>query len=76
MGSVPKRTIAGSRVEWARSYPEDSVAGLAALRPLGGATTITLVTCGGRFDARTRTYEDRHVVRATLVGQRAWEAPQ
>ena len=64
------------RVEWARIYPEDSIAGLAALRPLGGATTITLVTCGGRFDARTRSYEDRHVVRASLVGRRAWEAPR
>ena len=64
------------RVEWARSYPEDSVAGLAALRPLGGQPMITLVTCGGRFDARTRTYEDRYVVRAKLVAQRPWEAPR
>ena len=55
------------KVEWVRSYPAASLAGLAALRPSSGATTITLVTCSGRFDLATRSYEDRQVVRAVLV---------
>ncbi|MBA2447494.1 MAG: class F sortase [Chloroflexi bacterium] len=54
-------------VEWVRSYPAASLAGLAALRPSSGATTLTLVTCSGRFDLATRSYEDRQVVRAVLV---------
>jgi Sortase domain len=57
-------------VEWARDYSAESLEGLRELRPRRGPTTLTLVTCSGRFDVATRTYEDRRVVRATLVGQR------
>jgi len=62
------------RVEWAKSFAEDAADGLAALSPSSVGTTLTLITCTGRFDARTRAYEDRHVVRATLVEHRPWEA--
>jgi len=55
------------RVDWARSFSEDSPEGLVALRSLVGGTTLTLVTCTGRFDAQSRSYLDRHIVRATLV---------
>ena len=58
------------RVDWAKSFVEDSAEGLLALRSRVGGTTITLVTCTGRFDARTRSYLDRHIVRATLVARR------
>lgn len=57
-------------VEWVREYPEDSPEGLTTLWPETDETTITLVTCSGRFDAATRTYESRKVVRAKLVGNR------
>ena len=58
------------RIEWARDYPAESLAALAALRPEGGVATVTLFTCSGRFDVAKRAYEDRRVVRAVLVGQR------
>ena len=57
------------RVEWVRDYPAESLTGLASLRPGGGASTVTLVTCSGRFDAATRSYDNRQVVRATLVAK-------
>lgn len=62
------------RVDWARAFPESSPEGLAALRYVAGRATITLVTCTGRFDAKTRSYEDRHIVRATRVAHRTVEA--
>lgn len=58
------------KIEWVRDYPEAAAEGIAELRPGGEATTITLVTCTGRFDAATRSYLDRRMVRATLVGRR------
>lgn len=61
------------RVDWAKSFVEDSPEGLLALRSRVGGTTITLVTCTGRFDVRTRSYLDRHIVRATLVARRGPE---
>lgn len=61
------------RVDWARTFSEDSPEGLMTLRSLVGGTTITLVTCTGRFDVQTRSYQDRHVVRATLITRRGPE---
>jgi sortase A len=35
--------------------------------------TLTLITCGGEFDQRTRTFSHRLVVQAKLVGSRYLE---
>lgn len=55
-------------VDWLKWYdaetaPVDEVFGQS------GATELTMITCGGSFDQRTRQYLSRLVVRSTLRGQ-------
>ena len=55
-------------VDWLKWYdaetaPVDEVFGQS------GATELTMITCGGTFDQRTRQYLSRLVVRSTLRGQ-------
>lgn len=61
------------QVDWAKTFAEDSPAGLETLRSRVGGTTITLVTCTGRYDLQTQSYLDRHIVRATLTARRGLE---
>ena len=35
-----------------------------------GSPTLTLITCGGQWDASTHSYAERHLVNATLVSER------
>lgn len=64
------------QVDWVRDYPEASLAGLAALRPTSSSSTLTLITCSGRFDLATSSYEDRHIVRATLLNSDELASPE
>jgi LPXTG-site transpeptidase (sortase) family protein len=53
-------------VEWSKSVDPAS----APLGEILGPTSerwLTLITCGGPFDARTRSYRERAIVRAKLV---------
>lgn len=58
------------KVRWVEDFPVDSIDGLEALRPQRKEARLTLVTCSGRFDFATRSYESRRVVRAALIGER------
>ena len=58
-------------IRWVEDYPAESLKGLEALRAQRKESRLTLVTCSGRFDFATRSYENRRVVRAALIGQRS-----
>lgn len=61
-GSTSTFAVAGERSYDKRSLPVDE------LFRRGGEPVLTLVTCGGRFDRRTRSYERNTVVTAVPVG--------
>jgi LPXTG-site transpeptidase (sortase) family protein len=61
------------QVDWAKTFKEESPDGLETLRSRVGGTTITLVTCTGRYDLQSQSYLDRHIVRATLTARRGPE---
>lgn len=63
-------TVDGTRyhfiMQWVRKYNPSA----APLDDITGETpvdSVTLITCGGSFNTRTRHYEDRIVARATLA---------
>ncbi|MEU1753421.1 class F sortase [Micromonospora matsumotoense] len=55
-------------VDGVGTYPKRSFPTALVYGPGGPGPALRLVTCGGRFDERSRDYSDNIVVRATAVG--------
>lgn len=55
-------------VDWLKWYDAET-ASVDQVFGQSGDTELTLITCGGSFDQRTRQYLSRLVVRSTLLGQ-------
>ncbi|WFE65932.1 class F sortase [Micromonospora sp. WMMD714] len=55
-------------VDGVGAYPKPSFPTGLVYGPGGPGPALRLVTCGGRFDERSRDYSDNIVVRATAVG--------
>jgi hypothetical protein len=55
-------------VDGVGAYPKRNFPTALVYGPGGPGPTLRLVTCGGRFDERSRDYSDNVVVRATAVG--------
>ncbi|MEV0810058.1 class F sortase [Micromonospora sp. NPDC050200] len=71
-GDTVRVTRADSRtvtfaVDGVETYPKRSFPTALVYGPGGPAAALRLVTCGGRFDERSRDYSDNIVVRATAV---------
>lgn len=63
MGDMSWREFEVSQTD---SYPANQVMSQLSKINNDGSTQLALITCDGRFDAQTQTYENRVLVRATL----------
>ena len=76
---VAVRTSTGATVSFTVdevvTLPKEALADSAVWKP-GERPRLALITCGGKFDKKTRSYADNVVVYATLSGRISAQAPR